>query len=601
MTPGVIKMKMIRRLKLMFCFVLVFALFTGYVEAVKQKDGDAGLPGAYLCWGVGGRALGMGKAYVSIADDATAPYWNPAGLAHLRQQEVIAQYTSLFETTFLSYLGYSRPFFDLGVFGIGLVDLRSLDFERTESGPTVLGHFNESKDTIFLSYARRQDYIYSIPVKLSYGANFKIVNQSVLGYSGTGVGIDVGVISKPIKGLSLGFIVQNILPPRLKLDEVTDKFPISGRLGASYECGFNVYRYNTSATVSIEMDKTEHRKEKFHYGFEYKIMDTIGLRAGLDDSELTLGLGLSIKNYDMDYAYGSQEMGASHRFSLGISFGPVLPLAGTKEWEEAKTVRGYYKRAKGYCRKQEYLRASEELQRGLSVDMENKATKRYVGKIQNKMEDTVGRAEFKNIEDFYYAQAYLDYKKGNVDSAVTHWELLLGVNPTRQEVKEYMEKEKTILEKEAELERKRLSEEEKNRKIKEAYDTQVSCYNGGKWSESIVYGNKVLRLDPDHREAKDYVAGAKEKLREEAEKLARKKVKIEEKPEQPPEEKEEETRIEVDPEIIEGYYKQGITYYSQGKYQEAIIEWKKVLALDPSHEKAQKNIKKAQEKLGISE
>ena len=65
--------------------------------------------------------------------------------------------------------------------------------------------------------------------------------------------------------------------------------------------------------------------------------------------------------------------------------------------------------------------------------------------------------------------------------------------------------------------------------------------------------------------------------------------------------KEEETRIEVDPEIIEGYYKQGIVYYSQGKYQEAIIEWKKVLALDPTHEKAQKNIKKAQEKLGMTD
>ena len=63
--------------------------------------------------------------------------------------------------------------------------------------------------------------------------------------------------------------------------------------------------------------------------------------------------------------------------------------------------------------------------------------------------------------------------------------------------------------------------------------------------------------------------------------------------------KEEETRIEVDPEIIEGYYKQGIVYYSQGKYQEAIIEWKKVLALDATHHKAQKNIQKAQEKLGF--
>jgi len=595
----VTKMKMITGLKLILSFVLVFTFFTGYVQAINQKDGDAGLPGAYLSWGVGGRALGMGKAYVSIANDATAPYWNPAGLAFLRQQEVIAQYTNLFESTFLSYLGYSRPFFDLGVFGIGVVDLRSLDFERTESKPVVLGHFNESNDTFLLSYGRRQDYIYSIPVKLSYGANFKIVNQSVLGYSGTGVGIDVGVMSKPIKGLSLGLIVQNLLQPRLKLDEESDTFPLSGRLGASYECGFNVYKYNTRTTISMEMDKTEHRKEKFHYGFEYKIMDTIGLRAGLDDSELTLGLGLSIKNYNMDYAYGSQEMGASHRVSLGISFGRVLPLAGTKEWDETKTVRSYYKRAKEYCRKQEYLTALEELQTALSLDMEDRASKGYTRKIDDKMRDTIEKAEFREIEDFYYAQAYIDYKKGNVDNAVTYWELLLGVNPTREEVKDYLGKEKTRLEKEAELERKRLSEEEKEVKIKDAYDMQGRCYDEGKWSESIVYGKKVLGLEPEHEGAKDYIDRAKNRIKEEAEERVRRTVKKE--PERPPEEKEEELEIKVDPEIVEGYYKQGITYYSQGKYQEAIIEWKKVLALDPTHEKAQKNIKKAQEKLGISE
>ena len=37
--------------------------------------------GDFLTNGVGGRALGLGGAYVSIADDATATYWNPAGIA----------------------------------------------------------------------------------------------------------------------------------------------------------------------------------------------------------------------------------------------------------------------------------------------------------------------------------------------------------------------------------------------------------------------------------------------------------------------------------------------------------------------------------------
>ena len=38
--------------------------------------------------GVGVRAMGMGGAFVGVADDFTAMYWNPAGLAQMQQREV---------------------------------------------------------------------------------------------------------------------------------------------------------------------------------------------------------------------------------------------------------------------------------------------------------------------------------------------------------------------------------------------------------------------------------------------------------------------------------------------------------------------------------
>jgi len=38
--------------------------------------------------GVGVRAMGMGGAYLGVADDFTAVYWNPAGLAQMTQREV---------------------------------------------------------------------------------------------------------------------------------------------------------------------------------------------------------------------------------------------------------------------------------------------------------------------------------------------------------------------------------------------------------------------------------------------------------------------------------------------------------------------------------
>ncbi len=38
--------------------------------------------------GVGVRAMGMGGAFVGVADDFTAMYWNPAGLAQMQQREI---------------------------------------------------------------------------------------------------------------------------------------------------------------------------------------------------------------------------------------------------------------------------------------------------------------------------------------------------------------------------------------------------------------------------------------------------------------------------------------------------------------------------------
>src|SRR5213083_1097212 len=52
--------------------------------------------GEFLKIQVGARALGMGGAFVAVADDATAPYWNPAGLVYLPYREVLPQHSEKF-------------------------------------------------------------------------------------------------------------------------------------------------------------------------------------------------------------------------------------------------------------------------------------------------------------------------------------------------------------------------------------------------------------------------------------------------------------------------------------------------------------------------
>jgi lipopolysaccharide biosynthesis regulator YciM len=45
-------------------------------------------------------------------------------------------------------------------------------------------------------------------------------------------------------------------------------------------------------------------------------------------------------------------------------------------------------------------------------------------------------------------------------------------------------------------------------------------------------------------------------------------------------------------ELIRKYYFRGINYYSSNKFEKAISEWRKVLAIDPGHQKSKNNIRK---------
>src|SRR5436190_10778481 len=52
--------------------------------------------GEFMKIPVGARAVGMGGAFTAVCDDATAPYWNPAGMVYLPYREVFLQHAEQF-------------------------------------------------------------------------------------------------------------------------------------------------------------------------------------------------------------------------------------------------------------------------------------------------------------------------------------------------------------------------------------------------------------------------------------------------------------------------------------------------------------------------
>ncbi|MFH1010017.1 MAG: UPF0164 family protein, partial [bacterium] len=104
-------------MKIQKVFLLAFAISLAWEPALPQsKVGTTAAP--FLGIAVGARALGMGGAFVSVADDATALYWNPAGIARLSSYEVILVHTDWISDLSYDFVGVVFPLRGAGALGI---------------------------------------------------------------------------------------------------------------------------------------------------------------------------------------------------------------------------------------------------------------------------------------------------------------------------------------------------------------------------------------------------------------------------------------------------------------------------------------------------
>lgn len=316
--------------------ILTLALILAAGPALADK-----YAGEFLSFGLGGRGLGMGGAYVSIADDGFSSFWNPAATA-LSCHQLIFNHSSNFDDL-LTYdaLGYNRP---LKNGGLGLVYVRlSIDgipytndalIDLNGNGVMDPGerldynkvtHIQDVESALFMNYSRM------CRKNIFWGANLKFVNKSVGSNSAWGVGLDAGIMALLPYSLRLGLNLQDATTTYLAWD-TGEKEIISpaARLGLSWN---PVLSGNKPLTLSTGFDfRFEGRRTASqyylgnlsadsHYGLEYVLKQRLALRLGSDLGRLAAGAGLRLGRFNFDYAYlGSRDLGNSTRLSASLSF-----------------------------------------------------------------------------------------------------------------------------------------------------------------------------------------------------------------------------------------------------------------------------------------
>jgi len=356
-------MKTLKFLIFVFCVLSLTNFSLG-------QEGDAGQAGEFLRYGVGGRALGMGRAYVTLANDASGIYWNPAGVIGSERKQFSSMYTNLFYDTRYTYLALSLPrlikrpgwlpkvlFGPRISFGIGLVDLSTADFDQRDENNISVGSFGIHNRAFLLSFSTERVTTWGI---FNYGWTFKKIDVAIPGLQEydlvkqswwnpiENTGIDFGFLLQPINffGLKelfslkclmpfkLGFNIQNLVSPKVKIKDKgeTERYLPSLRLGWSYALNISD---RSKLIIANDFDKLfeniwildtyDKRKCGVHAGFELqtRFRDVMLCpRIGFNNltEKFTCGGGLqfpltSSAALKMDYAYGDHgDLGNDHRF-----------------------------------------------------------------------------------------------------------------------------------------------------------------------------------------------------------------------------------------------------------------------------------------------
>ena len=146
--------------------------------------GNGSTAAQFLQIGAGARAAGMGEAFSSVADDASAIYYNPAGMAQLKQKELTVSYNAYFQDTAAQFLGYSHPTESIGTFGVSanIFSVKNIEQRSAASdSDTPDSTFNTKDSAYALGWANklaRRGYelwsltqIYQLRLKRGHGKN----------------------------------------------------------------------------------------------------------------------------------------------------------------------------------------------------------------------------------------------------------------------------------------------------------------------------------------------------------------------------------------------------------------------------------------------
>lgn len=372
--------------KIKMCVLAVFIVLSGRVFA----QGESAVP--FLLIGPNSLNAGMGETGTGMINDASAMFWNPAGLGFQKGTQV-----SITHSPWLPGLGLSDLFYDFlagkyymkklkGTLGVSITYLNIGKIIQTDEFGNEIGNYQAFDGALAVGYGTKvsKDVGVGVVTRFIYS---KLAVDPVAGEQGTGtaydLSFDLSMLWRPSKTkmkflnnkFGLGINLSNIGPKVTYVDnDQADPLPTNLRLGFAYDIYQSEFN-NLTLTADFAKLLVKRRENgvsdpvykgiftSFGGGIDnvmksiqssvgaeywYGNPKLIGLRGGFfyEDPDrgkrkfITLGASIRYSMYGFDFSYintieENHPLANTLRFTLSVNFGQ--PETTVKKPEEKKT------------------------------------------------------------------------------------------------------------------------------------------------------------------------------------------------------------------------------------------------------------------------
>ena len=355
-------LKMWLKIKNSKCLIVLVLLLATMQTSAQSRVGTT--TANFLEIGYGTAGIAMGDAYTSVVTDLSAVYWNPAGLAFMKNNEAYFMVQPWILDVSTSFVAVGIPVDNIGTFAFSLIYMGYGDIEVTtidfQTGTGELYDANEY--AVSLSYGR------AITDWFAFGATAKYVASQIWRVDGSAFALDLGVLvmteffsptGRREDALKIGMSISNygtklqydgtnLLYPIDILPDENGNFrdaqgqfrlsswelPLLFRIGASIKPFANE---TNELTLAVDALHPNNNSESLNIGLDYTYkFPTFGhfsVRAGykglfLDTTQFGLTLGAGFKmllfqntSLSIDYSYRDLGiLGSANCFGLGMEF-----------------------------------------------------------------------------------------------------------------------------------------------------------------------------------------------------------------------------------------------------------------------------------------